>query len=86
MKILDSLGRRRADRRYLCSSDLTGVVVEFVKDFEKGVHAVRAGEDDPIVGMRVLDQLGKRAQVAGGLDPDGGQLDYVGAKAAQLLG
>ena len=35
--------------------------------------------------MRVLHQLGKGAQVARRLDPDGRQLDHLGPEIAQLL-
>ncbi len=71
MEIPHSLRRGRPDGRDLCRADLSRVIIEFEKNLEKGVHTVRAGENDPVIGMRILHQLGKFAKIAGRLDPDG---------------
>ena len=44
---------------------------------KKGIDSVRAGENDPVIRMRVLYQLGEFAKIAGRLDPDGWNLDDI---------
>jgi hypothetical protein len=41
-----------------------GVIVKFEKDFEEGFDTIRAGENDPVIGMRILHQLGKFTKIA----------------------
>ena len=65
-------------------TDLADIVVEFEKNFEKSIDSVRAGENDPVIGMRILHQLGKLAKVTGRLDPDRWQLDDVRSESTQL--
>ena len=61
MKVFHPLRRGWADGCNPRAADLTSVVVEFEKDLEKRVHAIRAGEDDPVVNVRVLDKFRKCA-------------------------
>ena len=56
-KIADSLRRRWTDGGDFRAADFTRVVIQFVKNFEKGVHAVRTGEHDPVIAVRVLNEF-----------------------------
>ena len=70
MEIPHSLRRGRPDGRDLCRADLSRVIIEFEKNLEKNVHTVRAGENNPVIGMRILHQFGELAKIAGWFDPD----------------
>ena len=64
------------------SADFAGVGVELVKHFKEGVHAVRAGENQPVVSMHVLNEFGKATQIQRRLDAYGGQFIDVGTEFA----
>ena len=68
MKIADPLGRGRPDRRDLHPADFARVIVELEKHFEKRVDAIRAGEYQPIVTVRVLHKLAELTQLGGRLN------------------
>src|SRR5437588_4014977 len=84
MEIHHSLRRGWPDGRNFRCADLARIVVEFEKDSEKSIDTVRAGENNPVIRMRILHQLGKFAKITGRLDPDRWQLDDVRAQSAQL--
>src|SRR6202049_2273011 len=84
VKIFDSWRCRRADGGDPRPADLAPVVIKLEEDFEKRLDAVRARENDPVVTVRVLNQLREGAQIAWWLDPNRWQFKYVGAERAQL--
>src|SRR5262249_9752518 len=85
MKISDPLRRGWTNGGNFRSANLARVVVEFVKHFEKRPYAVRTGEHDPVVKVRVLDQLSEFAQIGRRFDPDCRQFENIGAKCAKLI-
>ena len=84
VKIPRSLCRRRPDGSDLGATDFARVIVELKKDFEESLHPIQAGEDDPIIGMRVLHQLGKVTQVRRRHDSNRRQFDDVGPEISQF--
>ena len=68
------------------AADVARVFVELEEEIEERGDAVGAGEDDPLVFMRVLDDAPEFHEVGGRLDADGGQLPGIGAEGAQLPG
>jgi len=63
MPVFDPLRRGGPDRAELRPADFPRIVVKLVEDLEESVHPVGAGEDNPLVSVRVLHQLGKFAQI-----------------------
>src|SRR5438552_3335841 len=54
MKVFHPLACSGADGHDPRAADLTSVIVKLEEDFEKCFDAVRTGENDPVVNMRVL--------------------------------
>ena len=69
MIIFHPLRRGRSNRRNPRRADLTYVVVKFKEHLKERLHAVWTREDDPIVRMRVLHELGEFAQFRWRFDP-----------------
>ena len=65
------------------ATDLPRVVEDFVKHLEEGGHAIRAGEDDPVVRMGVLHELAELEQFLRRHDADGRQFEHIRAEAPQ---
>ena len=86
MPVLDPLRRGGADRAEFCPADFPRIVVQLVEDLEKSIHPVGAGEDNPLVTVRVLHQLGKFAQVLGLLAFDQWHLVNIGPEVTQGAG
>src|ERR1700724_201224 len=80
VKILDPLRCRRADGSDPGSADLAPVVIKFEEDLEQRLDAVHARKNDPIVTVRVLNQLCEGAQIARWFDPNRWQFKYLGAE------
>src|SRR5438874_8959342 len=84
VKIPYPLCGRRPDGSDLGGADFARISVELKKDFEERLHAVRAGEDDPVIGMRVLHQLRKFTQVRRRCDSNRRQFDDVASESSQF--
>src|SRR5262245_12397720 len=84
MKIADPLRGRRADGGKLRPTNLARVVVKLEKHFEERAHAIWTGKDNPIVLVRVLDELTEFAQIGRRFDPDRRQINHVSAESTQL--
>src|SRR5205807_4824939 len=84
VKIFDPLRCCRADGGDPRPADLAPVVIKLEEDFEKRLDAVRTRKNDPVVTVRVLNQLRERAQIARWLDPNRWQFKYVGTESPQL--
>src|SRR5712692_7309981 len=84
MKIADTLGRRRPNRRDFRGANLARVGIELIKDLKKRLYAVRTREHDPVVTMRVLHELGELAQIGRRLNSNCRQFKNVGAEIAKL--
>ena len=76
--------RGRADGGDPRPADIARVGKQPVEPVEKRVHAVRAGEDDPVVGVRILHQFGEFAQRRRRLDADRRDFEHVGPERAQF--
>ena len=74
-----------SDGRDFGSAKAAGVFVDGVEAFKESLDAVGAGEDEPVIGVGVADELGEVAGVVGVLDADGGQFDDVGSEVAELF-
>ena len=85
MIIADSLGCGRTDRGNLRPTNLARVIIKFVKDLEKRVYTIRAGEHNPIVNVRDLDEFGEFTQICRRFDFNGRQFENVGTERAQLI-
>src|SRR2546428_1319212 len=85
MKISHPLRRGGPNRCDLRATKLACVVVKLEKNFKKCVDAVRTGENDPVVDMRILHELGELAQIRWRLDTNRGQLKNIGPQRAQLI-
>ena len=86
MPVFDPLRRGGPDRAELRPADFPRIVVKLVEDLEESVHPVGAGEDNPLVSVRVLHQLGKFAQILGSLAFDQRHLVNIGPEVAQGAG
>src|SRR6266404_3548134 len=84
MKIAHPLRRCRTDGGNFRRADLTRIVVKFEKHFEEGVHAIRTRKQNPVVPVRVLNELTELAQIGWRFDPNRRQLKDVRAESAQL--
>src|ERR1700686_5659226 len=84
MKIADALGRRRSNRRAFRGANLARVAIQLIKALKKRLHAVRTREHDPVVTVRVLNELGELAQIGRRLDSDRWQLKNISAERAKL--
>src|SRR5438094_4320805 len=61
-EIFYPLRRGWSDSRNFRRANLARVIVKFEKHLEKGIDTVRAGENDPVIRMRVLHQFGEFAK------------------------
>src|SRR4029077_5066687 len=86
MKISHALRSRRSDCGDLCRANLARVVVKLEEHLEKGVDAVRTREHDPVVGVRVLNELAEFAQVGWRFDSNRWQFDNIRSERAKLTG
>ena len=86
MVIFDPLRGGRADRGELCPADLARVVVKLVENFEKRIHPVRTGENDPFVAVCILHQFGEFAQIGSRFAPDQRQFVDIRSEIAQGAG
>src|SRR5437868_9898068 len=57
VKVSHALCGRRPDRGDLRCTNFAAVLVKLKEDLEKRIDPVRTGENDPVVGMRVLDEF-----------------------------
>ena len=84
VKLRHPLGGCGSDRRNLCSANFAGVIVKFEENFEESVDPIHAGENDPVIRMRVLHQFGEVTKITRWFDSNGGQLDYIRPEFTQL--
>ena len=84
VEIANPLRGRRPDRGNPGPADFARIIVKFVKHFKESGYAIWTGKNDPIIGVRILHQFGKGAEITRRLNPDRGQLDHLGSKVPQL--
>ena len=82
MKALQRIAGGRSDGAD-SPSDRAQIRIARIEPFEKKPHAVRAGEDQPVVIAQVRDGLIERRVIGGRLNLDGGQFDHLGAQTVQ---
>src|SRR5438067_7512544 len=84
MKILDPLRRGWANRGDSHAADFSRVVVKLVKHFKECRHAIWTRKNDPVVRMRILNELAKLHPIKRRIDADRGQFKHVRAERTEL--
>ena len=84
--LFDSCRGGGADRGELRPADLARVVVKFVEHLEERIHPVGAGENNPLVSVRILHQFAEFPQVGRRFAADEWQLVNIGPEIAQGSG
>ena len=80
----DLVGGAVADDRDPGPSEVARIPVSREKGIEKGLHAVRAGEDDPVIGAHIGQGLHEGGLLRWGFDADRRELVGVGSYPAEL--